>query len=837
MSSSRRAGVPRARQRRLTRRQLLASAAIGAASIAATYAKRGRQEPDSGSELPDAVAQPEQAALTQGSTQPSVVDRLPQAAFGYQTSARQIDAFQSHVGWAYTCDDSIPPEQMRADMERMRELGCTSLYIGHDNPARAGWGSAEPGLSFAVWYEIQAAGPEKPAADAKLAVIIQGIEIAREVGLQVVLPIDYQIQQGRLWSRHYPEELALGPDGAALLSHGDAIASPYSDVFRNDKRAYYEWVNGRLLSVYPHIVALNLGDEPGGCDYSPHAMAAFERRYGLPWEAAADWQRGEFQASVVADYAIWAAWQWELLNPTVRTLFTLHIDRARPFFPSYERIYQQAPAAMIISADTHLHDAPSWVPLTWQDRNLLHNLCRQLGLWSMATGKDIMPWHSVNHWGLNDGGIPEALENHAIVTSDTLSAGGRIAKTLAWGWNIRWQGLFRDEGNFDHVDKEAMLEAISTAMTESRATISVRREPEEHTVLYFPSKQLYRLVSEMDDPFIFDQTPWFDLTTTDFTSSRFVTLTDGPALEEAWRRGWTIIPAIDTAYEGPTESINYLPPDISEVHQGMVWFGATTYAAAQAVQQAIEEFEQAGLRWDSEAGLYKGSLFVNGQQGRYYEYVVFERVVFHAVGDRFETTLVFRDLANGQLELGEGNLRQLPFPEPTAERIGTTPIIGDEGSLAPSFTTLRPYLTLAGENMDADRTGEIVNTSIAADGTLGTYTDSPVDEIVYAMYDNGHNIPNVLYNEIIRRYGDQISDWWPRIGRPIGPAFWMQSMIGAEGLRWVLTQPFERGILTYHPDYVDSPEFVIQGALVGNLFLRLLTGSDQPYRPEYHDRY
>ena len=80
--------------------------------------------------------------------------------------------------------------------------------------------------------------------------------------------------------------------------------------------------------------------------------------------------------------------------------------------------------------------------------------------------------------------------------------------------------------------------------------------------------------------------------------------------------------------------------------------------------------------------------------------------------------------------------------------------------------------------------------------------------------------PNVLFNEIARRYGADTSGWWPRIGRPIGRALWTQTLIGAEGLKWVLTQPFERGILTYHPHYVNRPEFVIQGALVGNLLLR-----------------
>lgn len=802
----------------ITRRQLLASAAVAAAGVAGAVARRK-----------DRHITP--SLLSQLTLPVANTISNPAGSTGIRTSAsaQEAGSFQNQIGWAYTCDDSIPPKQLRADMQRMRDLGCTALYIGHDNPARAGWGSAEPGLSFAVWYEIEANGPEKQAAEQKLAVIIQGIEIAREAELQVVLPIDYQIQQGPLWSRNYPNDLALAADGTPLNSYGDAIASPYSAAFRRDKRAYYEWVEARLLSVYPHIQALNLGDEPSGCDYSPHAMAAFEERYGLPWADAASWQRGEFQSGVVADYAIWSAWQWNLINPRVRTMFTLHIERSRPFFPNVERICQQTPPTFIISADTHLHDAPSWVPLTWQDRNLLYNLVRQLGVWSLSTGKDIMPWHSVNNWGLNSGGIPEALDNHAVVVNESHRAGGGIAMTLAWGWNIRWQGLFRDEGNFAQVNKGDMLAAISPAMTGAQPGLSERSEPEPHMVLYFPSKQLYRLFGDAQSSFTFEQKPWFDITTTDFTSARFVTLTDGPALEEASRRGWPIIQVGAATVDVPAESLGYLPPNVREVYQGTLWYGQTTWAATRTLDRIAVEYEAAGLNWSNEVGLYKGSLFANGQRGRYYEYVVHERAVFHAVGDRFESTLVFRDLANGQLELGEGNRRFLPLPGPIAERLGTTPIIGDPGSLAPSFTRMRPYLTLNGENQDSDRTGEIANTSMAADGTLGEHTDPPVEQITYVVYDNGHNIPNVLFNEIARRYGADSANWWPILGRPIGRAFWVQSMIGAEGLRWVLTQPFERGILTYHPQYTDKPEYVVQGALIGNLLLRLVTESDAAY--------
>lgn len=744
--------------------------------------------------------------------------------------------FANHVGWAYTIDWMITPDEIRSDMRRMRHEGCTSVYIGHDNPASPGWGSAEPGLSFAVWYEIERSGPRAYESRAKLDLIHTALQAADDAGLRVVLPIDYQMQMGHAWSADHPAELALGPDGGTLRSSHDPIASPYSHVMRDHKRAYYAWIRDDLLSRYGHILAINLGDEPLGCDYSSHAMSEFYRRYGTPWERAPLWEQGEFQSGVVADYAIWCAWEWVATQAGLPAMFTFHIDRHRPFYPNFDRIFHQSPQSFIISADTHLHDAPAWVPFTAQSRNLLFDLCRRLGLWSHVSGRDVMLWHSVNHWGLHAGGIQEALDNHDIVLRATREAGGRVAKTMAWARNIRFQGLYRHEGTFAHVEPDEMVAAITPAMTAAQPSLSTRTEPEPHHVLYAPSRLIYARIGEDQPSFEWDHGAWLEHGNVDFGSTRVVTMTDGPALEAARQRGWTIT-SIGVADDQNTAlpRLYYLPADCREIHAGRIWFGASTHAALLSVKRAADQIRALGLDWLREAGLYKGSLYIAGPDGNYYERVIFERIVMHAVADRFESTLALRDMANGRIELGEGNRLYAELPPPAIDRIATAAIIGDDGSLAPALPVLRSHLTLFGDNQDEDRTDQQVTASIGADGSLGVAPASVSNDVTFVLYDNGHNIPNVLLAEISRRYGSASEDWWPRIGRPIGRAFWMQSAIGNEGQQWVLSQPFERAMLTYHPAYAHAPEWMVQGALVGNVFLRAIVGSTEPYRTEYHD--
>ena len=168
--------------------------------------------------------------------------------------------------------------------------------------------------------------------------MLTALDAAREAGLDVVLGIGYQIMMGDEWNDAHPAELRRDRDGE-LLIHWESVytASPYSEVYRRDIREYYAWVNETFLLPNPHVVALNLADEPMGTDFSSHALAAFRARYGLTFEQATLAQRGEFLGGVIADYAAWSANHWEWLNHDVRTMMTFHVQRDRPFMPDIER--------------------------------------------------------------------------------------------------------------------------------------------------------------------------------------------------------------------------------------------------------------------------------------------------------------------------------------------------------------------------------------------------------------------------------------------------------------------------------------------------------------------
>ena len=46
-----------------------------------------------------------------------------------------------------------------------------------------------------------------------------------------------------------------------------------------------------------------------------------------------------------------------------------------------------------------------------------------------------------------DGSLADARQNIEIVHDATRQTGGRLGMLMAWGWNIRFQGVYDDEGN------------------------------------------------------------------------------------------------------------------------------------------------------------------------------------------------------------------------------------------------------------------------------------------------------------------------------------------------------------------------------------------------------
>ena len=429
---------------------------------------------------------------------------------------------------------------MVADLRRMRELGCNTVYIAHNSAGDANPDAYEPGIAPASWYAIAAATPSAGNARILIGAVQTAIDAAREVGLDVVLGIGYQIMMGDEWNDAHPEELRRDRDGELLMHWGSVFtASPYSEVYRRDIREYYAWINQTFVLPNPHIVALNLADEPMGTDFSSHAMAASRARYGVSYAQATATDRGEFLGGIIAVYAACSANHWEWLNHDVRTMMTFHVQRDAPFLPDVERIFAQTPPTFIFSEDTHLDDGPMDRKITTENTRLLYGMCRTFGWLSHVYSKPLMLWTGANAWGLKtNGGMAEARLNIDIVHDATKQAGGRIGMLMAWGWNIRHQGVYDDEGNF-LADKETMIAGVSQLLAERRERLSVVSGGRPDRVYYLPAARLQPAIGEKRVDHLAGGI--VDLKGIDFAAENAVYLTDGRALEEARRQGIPII--------------------------------------------------------------------------------------------------------------------------------------------------------------------------------------------------------------------------------------------------------------------------------------------------------
>jgi hypothetical protein len=469
--------------------------------------------------------------------------RAPQVV-GAERSGRAQQAvrtFENRIGWAYSPRWRKSRTEVVADLRRMRDLGCNTIYIGHNSAGDTNPDAYEPGLAPSNWYAIAAATPS--AADARIVVsaVNTSLDAAREVGLDVVLGIGYQIMMGDEWNDAHPDDLRLNRNGDLLKHWGSVFtASPYSEVYRRDIREYYGWINQTFVLPNPHVVALNLADEPMGSDFSSHAMAAFQARYGVSFQAATNAQRGEFLTGVIPDYAAWSANFWDRLNPDVRTMMTFHVQRDAPFLPDVERIFAQTPPSFVFSEDTHLDDGLIDRAITAENVRLLYGMCRTFGWLSQVYGKSLMLWTAANAWGLKrNGGLAEARQNLDIVHDATRQAGGEIGMLMAWGWNIKFQGVYDDEGNFA-ADKDSMIAGVSQMLADRRERLSVPSTGRPDRVYHLPSATLTAAVGEKRFDHLAEGI--VDLSRIDFVTENAVYLTDGRALDEARRLGIPITP-------------------------------------------------------------------------------------------------------------------------------------------------------------------------------------------------------------------------------------------------------------------------------------------------------
>lgn len=450
--------------------------------------------------------------------------------------------FENKVGWAYTAIPGVSRDQMIKDMARMKDLGANIVYIGHANPGDVILSGPEPGLSPAVYFALR--DNSAKAADASLIyqAIIDSLEASKNVGLNVVLPIGYQIQMGADWNAKNPDSLRLDNTGNNLDFWGSGpTASPYSPIYQRDIKDYYRWVNQEIVSKYPNVVAINLGDEPMGSDFSHWAKEEFTRRYNSGFDNAPQEQRGQFLSEVIADHAALSANMWKEINPSVWTMITFHIQREQPWVPNMETLFNKTPNTFVVSADTHLHDALPNLPLTESDSEHLYGMVRTLSYLSKVYNKKLMIWTSANAWGLtNQGGIKEAEKNLAIIDKAIGQGGGKVAMLMAWGWNIQDQGVYRC-GNQCAFDSEEMINSVSSKLALMRDSLSIQTGNTPGKVIYLPSSILNTKIGEENIDHLANA--YIDLQRFNLSEENIIYLTDGFALDQAKNSGATIIDA------------------------------------------------------------------------------------------------------------------------------------------------------------------------------------------------------------------------------------------------------------------------------------------------------
>lgn len=473
---------------------------------------------------------------------PKAYDSLPP---GYENAGQKMKYFENKVGWAYTAVVGASKEQMIADMQRMKDLGMNIVYIGHANPGGNDVGDPnvdETGLYPGIYFSIRDKDLFSADAQAIYQAVLDSLEASKIVGLDVVLPVGYQIQMGRVWNSQNSESLRIDKNGNKMNHWGSGeTASPYSPKYLSDIKEYYEWVNDNFVSKYPNIVAINLGDEPMGSDFSKWAKDEFEARYSINFDSASSEKRGEFLSGVIADFATKTSNMWLEINPRLWTMMTFHIQRERPWVPNIEFLFQRTPSNFIVSADTHLHDDLPTKPLTDSEVEHLYGMVRTLSYMSKVYNKKLMLWTSANAWGLTSkGGVEEAKKNMDILELASKQGGGKVAMVMAWGWNIKDQGVYRCEGQCAFSPEET-INTVSSRLSSVRDDLSQQSGSSPDKVIYLPSEILFKKIGDENVDHL--ASPYIDLRKYNLSVENVIYLTDGLALKKAKESGAEIIKA------------------------------------------------------------------------------------------------------------------------------------------------------------------------------------------------------------------------------------------------------------------------------------------------------
>ncbi|MBC8264809.1 MAG: hypothetical protein H8E47_11870 [Anaerolineales bacterium] len=412
-----------------------------------------------------------------------------------------------YSGWGTEAYPELSREDMQEIVRRQKERGSNVVLIGHNNPGEVDIYKAEPGLSYAVYRAfIDPGNPLHDDAQAMVEAQYRMLQVCREEGMRVILPIGYQIQMGEQWNAQHPYDLRTDYDGNPLNIGGQS-ASVYSPVYQADIRTYYQWVNANFIQPYKDVILMiNLADEPQGADYSSLANDVFASRYGYSFgEVGSDPQRwrqlGEFQASYIVEYAAWSASVWQEIEPEIMTTMSFCGSLARYgyYMPDVEPLFRDTPSNFAIAFDAYPRDGYYTDPITEGDLTSLFILIRSLGRYSDIYDKPLWFWSTANSWGLGQDSpdkadIADAISNIYYLAQLTTQTGGQLQGINFWNYNIKGQGLYNDTNPIVY-DPDEMFERVSLAGSSAREIMAA--EPSPISVLLFaPSSYPYELIGQ-----------------------------------------------------------------------------------------------------------------------------------------------------------------------------------------------------------------------------------------------------------------------------------------------------------------------------------------------------
>jgi hypothetical protein len=409
----------------------------------------------------------------------------------------------------------ISAETMSQIVERLRKSGSNVVWIGHNNPGEVEANAAEPGLSYAVYEALKnPADPRRETACAILLAVERLLVAVRAQGLKAVLPIGYQSQMGSAWDAANPGALRTEARGGIDRTTTVVNASFFAPEYQRDIRAYYQWVNARLVQPYRDaILMINLADEPSGGDYSAWADAEFTARNGFSFAEAVDQPArvvalGAFQTGYVAEYAAWSAQQWAELDPGMPTTMSFcgAIGRLHLQLPEVEAVFARTPPTFYPTFDAYPRDGPPDMALDEPELIRLFTLVRTVGHFSAKYNRPFWLWSTANSWGLaqassRPANVADAVANGYYLAMLARQTGGWLQGIAVWNYNVVGQGLYNETRRTAY-NPDTMFARVSESLPRIREILA-SRPGSTRVLLLAPPAFAYRILgaSRSVDPF------------------------------------------------------------------------------------------------------------------------------------------------------------------------------------------------------------------------------------------------------------------------------------------------------------------------------------------------